>query len=105
MDGFGGDWQAFCRTPAGEIICGDGQNYTEIALRLNRLNKDGDPVGCGCGEGVFRDYVCPINVDSVAEQHGGNTTTFSISYYISTAPGTGSMSAFSAGPSLAMWYY
>jgi len=96
-------WETQCWTPAEEILCGDGRDYMKIAKELNR-QRDGHYFGCSCGEGVFGDWVCPVSTTLLTE---GDTykNSFSISYFISTAPGTGAMAAFSAWPILGMWYY
>merc|ERR550525_1157833 len=75
----------------------------KIAKALNR-RRDGHYFGCSCGEGALGDLVCPVTTNLLIK---GETykNSFSISYFISTAPGTGMMAAFSAWPILAMWYY
>merc|ERR1719330_826935 len=104
MDGAGGyEWQQWCWTPADKIICGDGQNYTELAMQLNRV-YEGKYYGCACGEGIFRDYVCPVYEDR-GSILWPPTTHFSISYFISTPSGTGAMAAFCIWPQVVMWHY
>jgi len=66
----------------------------EIAEKLGRWSTHGVLVGCGCGDGIFRDWSC-----------AAGTTSFSISYFISTAPGTGAMAALSAWPCIGAWFY
>mmetsp|Transcript_93839 Transcript_93839/g.236449 ORF Transcript_93839/g.236449 Transcript_93839/m.236449 type:complete len:311 (+) Transcript_93839:85-1017(+) len=83
-----------CETPAEEIQCGSGVSYVEIAEKLGRWSADGELVGCGCEDGIFRDWSCAVG-----------TTSFSISYFISTAPGTGAMAALSAWPCIGAWFY
>mmetsp|Transcript_140226 Transcript_140226/g.364466 ORF Transcript_140226/g.364466 Transcript_140226/m.364466 type:complete len:316 (+) Transcript_140226:48-995(+) len=83
-----------CETPAEEIQCGGGVSYVEIAEKLGRRNAAGMLVGCGCEDGILRDWSCAVG-----------TTSFSISYFISTAPGTGAMAALSAWPCIGMWFY
>merc|ERR1712019_273165 len=40
-----------CRTPANEIACGNGANYTELVLSLGLdRTKNGQMYGCGCGQ-------------------------------------------------------
>lgn len=83
-----------CKTPAEQITCGSGERYELVAARLGRLDADKALVGCGCEEGILRDWAC-----------AANTTSFSISYFISTAPGTGIMAALSFWPVIGMWIY
>lgn len=89
-----GEASRLCTTPASEITCGGGLSYTDVAERLGRRNGFGELVGCSCGEGPLRDWACP--------PEGGR---FSISYFISTPPGTGAMAAFSGWPILAQWIH
>jgi len=86
--------QALCETPAEEIQCGSGVSYVEIAERLDRRNANGTLIGCSCEDGFLRDYACAVG-----------TSSFSISYFISTAPGTGAMAALSTGPMIGAWFY
>uniref|UniRef100_A0A7S0AK55 Uncharacterized protein n=1 Tax=Pyrodinium bahamense TaxID=73915 RepID=A0A7S0AK55_9DINO len=86
--------QTLCRTPSEDIMCGDGANFTELAQRLGRQGENGRLYGCSCEEGILADWACAVDTDR-----------FSISYFISTAPGTGAMAALSAWPVLGMWRY
>jgi len=83
-----------CKTPADQIQCGNHESYVQIAEKLGRRNASGELIGCGCEEGIFRDWSCAVG-----------TTSFSVSYFISTAPGTGAMAALSAWPMLGSWSY
>jgi len=94
-----------CWLPAEHIWCGSGQNYTQLVfdLGLHHRIRDGKVYGCGCGEGVLGDWVCSTYfADSNTVP---DNIPFSISYFISSAPGTGAMAAFSAFPILSMWIY
>ncbi|CAK0893437.1 unnamed protein product [Prorocentrum cordatum] len=95
-------WPKLCKTPADQIHCGSLQNYTEIAVALGR-QVDGQYVGCGCGEGVLGDNACMVNIPQ--NYLAGKPDGFSVSYYIGTGPGTGSMAALSSLPILGMWGY
>jgi len=90
-----GEASRLCTTPAAEIECGNGVSYPDIAMKLGRRNRHGELVGCGCGEGPLADWACAPSSDG----------RFSISYFISTAPGTGTMAAFSAWPIMAQWIH
>lgn len=83
-----------CKTPADQITCGSGERYELVAARLGRRDAENALVGCGCEEGMLRDWAC-----------AANTGSFSISYFISTAPGTGIMAALSFWPMIGMWLY
>jgi len=83
-----------CETPADEIQCGNQANYVEIAEKLGRRNAAGELIGCSCEDGILRDWSC-----------AAGATSFSISYFISTAPGTGMMAALSAWPMIGAWFY
>mmetsp|Transcript_30297 Transcript_30297/g.87364 ORF Transcript_30297/g.87364 Transcript_30297/m.87364 type:complete len:346 (-) Transcript_30297:341-1378(-) len=90
-----GEVARLCGTPASQILCSNRGNYTDIALQFGRRNQRGELVGCGCGEGVLADWSCaPVEGER-----------FSISYFISTAPGTGAMAAFSAWPIMTQWIH
>eukprot|EP00933_Yihiella_yeosuensis_P008212 TRINITY_DN11354_c0_g2_i1.p1 TRINITY_DN11354_c0_g2~~TRINITY_DN11354_c0_g2_i1.p1 ORF type:complete len:311 (+),score=4.00 TRINITY_DN11354_c0_g2_i1:175-1107(+) len=97
-----GFYKELCTTPAEQVFCGDGQNYTEIAIALGR-QVDGRYVGCTCGEGIIADYVCPIS------QEGDITSLvtpqFSISYFIGTPNATGALAALTFFPLLFIWFY
>jgi len=82
-----------CETPARFIVCGDGSNYTETAVRLGRI-QDGEYLGCSCQDGILADWACAVD-------QGG----FSISYFISSAPGTGMLAALTAWPIISSWLY
>jgi len=96
-------WKAFCNTPADQISCGSGENYTDIAISLNRTTDGIHYWGCGCGEGLMGDHACMVNLpQNVAENKSDG---FSVSYFIGTPPATGAMSFFSSIPILSMWFY
>ncbi|CAE8620210.1 unnamed protein product, partial [Polarella glacialis] len=102
-----GAWRGTCWTPAEEIVCGDGANYTALAVELDRQRVvDGVAkyYGCGCGEAIFGDWPCMVMPLPVLAE-GKTVDGFSVSYYIGTAPATGLTAAFSAFPILSMWYY
>lgn len=83
-----------CQNPAEELQCGSGVSYVEIAEKLGRRDVDGALIGCSCEDGILRDWACAVG-----------TSSFSISYFISTAPGTGAMAALSAWPMIGAWFY
>lgn len=82
-----------CETPATLIQCGSGADYTAIAVKLNRTLR-GQYIGCGCDDGILGDWSCAVNVPC-----------FSLSYFVSSAPGTGCMAALTAWPVLSGWVY
>eukprot|EP00929_Paragymnodinium_shiwhaense_P087096 TRINITY_DN473_c0_g1_i2.p2 TRINITY_DN473_c0_g1~~TRINITY_DN473_c0_g1_i2.p2 ORF type:complete len:279 (-),score=51.90 TRINITY_DN473_c0_g1_i2:686-1522(-) len=95
-----GYWKELCFTPAEDIVCGDGQDYMEIAKRLGR-QRNGTYVGCGCGEGILGDWVCPVNLAFEPV----NARTFSISYFMGTPNATGLLAALTFIPLLSIWVY
>jgi len=86
--------RTLCTTPARDIKCGSGAPYVEIAELLGRRDANGTLVGCACEEGILRDWACAAGAPQ-----------FSISYFISTPPGTGAMAALSFWPILGQWYF
>lgn len=64
-----------CTVPAHEMHCTDGQNFTELALKYR-----GAAFGCGCGQGILGEGLCPMT-------SYGHT----LSDFVSTAPGLGGM--------------
>eukprot|EP00929_Paragymnodinium_shiwhaense_P087102 TRINITY_DN473_c0_g2_i1.p1 TRINITY_DN473_c0_g2~~TRINITY_DN473_c0_g2_i1.p1 ORF type:complete len:329 (-),score=34.39 TRINITY_DN473_c0_g2_i1:357-1343(-) len=96
-----GYWKELCVTPAEDIVCGDGQDYMEIATRLGRVHHYGTHVGCGHGAGIFGDWACPVNlaVEPVSAR------TFSISYLMGTPNATGLLAAVAFLPLLSIWGY
>lgn len=67
------------------VICSDNTSF---------YNKTGSLYGCGCGQGIFGQSVCPVC------DYG-----YTISSYIATAPATGLMACVSAFPSAAIWLF
>jgi len=70
-------------------------DYAAWAKKNGRVREDGSLWACSCEEGIFSDSVClPIYLKY-----------WSISHYISTAPGTGGIVAVTAFPILFVWMY
>lgn len=102
-------FERYCWTPAEYITCGANpktgfKTYQELVDDNENLSyryKNGKLYGCGCGEGIFADHVCPYIPP------GANFTnaSFGISQYIGTAPASGAMGAVSMVPITLMWYY
>jgi len=80
--------RGMCSVSASEIHCSDGQNFTELALRAR-----GTPIGCGCGEGVYGEGLCPMTF------YG-----YTLSDYVSTAPALGAMLGLGFFPLLGTWH-
>jgi hypothetical protein len=78
-----------CDAPASAFTCTNGEDFAELAMKYR-----GEAVGCGCGQGYLGEGLCPLF-------QGGYT----LSGFITTAPGVGALAAFSALPTTAMWYY
>jgi len=78
-----------CTVPAHEMYCTDGQDFATLAKKHR-----GAAVGCGCGQGIFGEGLCPVAKSG-----------FTISSFISTSTGTGLMAALTAVPSLSTWWY
>lgn len=113
------DYWETCHTPAEEIVCYGNKTFLEIAESYRgtwadrwREGKNGAPgryIGCGCGEGVYADWMCSI--ETVEKSFLGmppitnGVLGFTVSYYIGTAPTTGAMAGFSAFPIAAMWWH
>jgi hypothetical protein len=79
--------RGLCNVPAHEMHCTDGQNFTELALRYR-----GVPLGCGCGEGVYGEGLCPMT------SYG-----YTLSDFVSTAPSLGAMLGLGFFPLLGTW--
>jgi len=107
-------FENYCWTPAEHIVCGwnphtGHQTYKEIVDNNPNLSyrykSDGQGnrvlYGCGCGEGIFADYVCPY----VPPNADFSNVSYGISQYIGTAPASGAMGAVSMVPLTSMWYY
>lgn len=78
-----------CTVPANEMYCTDGQDFEALALQYR-----GAAVGCGCGQGIFGEALCPVAKSG-----------YTISALISTSTGTGLMAALTTVPNLATWWY
>jgi hypothetical protein len=79
--------RGMCSVSASEMHCADGQNFTELALRAR-----GTAIGCGCGEGVYGEGLCPMTF------YG-----YTLSDYVSTAPALGAMLGLGFFPLLGTW--
>lgn len=76
-----------CDTPAALMHCTNGQNFTELAIK-----KRGAPIGCGCGQGVLGEGLCPTT------EYG-----YTLSDYVSTEPGIAAMLGLGFFPLLGTW--
>eukprot|EP00930_Biecheleria_cincta_P088579 TRINITY_DN77831_c0_g1_i1.p1 TRINITY_DN77831_c0_g1~~TRINITY_DN77831_c0_g1_i1.p1 ORF type:complete len:400 (+),score=27.04 TRINITY_DN77831_c0_g1_i1:80-1201(+) len=76
-----------CTTPASELHCSNGQNFTELALKYR-----GVAVGCGCGQGVFGEGLCPMSY------YG-----FTLSEFVTTGPAIAAMLGLGFFPLLGTW--
>lgn len=76
-----------CVTPASEMHCTDGQNFTELALKYR-----GAAVGCGCGQGVLGEGLCPMT------SYG-----YTLSDFVSTSPAIAAMLGFGFFPIIGTW--
>mmetsp|Transcript_19687 Transcript_19687/g.42861 ORF Transcript_19687/g.42861 Transcript_19687/m.42861 type:complete len:348 (-) Transcript_19687:104-1147(-) len=76
-----------CVTPAQEMHCTDGQNFTALALKYR-----GVPLGCGCGQGILGEGLCPMT-------SYGHT----LSDFVSTAPGIAAMLGLGFFPLIGAW--
>lgn len=79
--------RGICDTPASEIQCTDGQNFTELALKYR-----GAPYGCGCGQGILGEGLCPMTF------YG-----FTLSDFVSTEPAIAAMLGLGFFPLLGTW--
>lgn len=79
--------RGLCNVPAAEMHCTDGQNFTELALKHR-----GAAIGCGCGEGIYGEGLCPMT------SYG-----YTLSDYVSTAPSLGAMLGLGFFPLLGTW--
>lgn len=95
-----------CTTPTWQmmendgIYCVNGADLTQLATEHQRFNRNGDPVACGCGEGIFGEDICPLGFAG-HPKIGGAT----VSNYIGTPTGAGSWTIISAGPIAMAWIY
>lgn len=76
-----------CDTDASLMVCSDGQNFTALAMKYR-----GKPVGCGCGQGVLGEGLCPMT------SYG-----YTLSDYVSTEPGIAAMLGLGFFPLLGTW--
>lgn len=79
--------EGLCDTPAHEITCSDGKNFTALALKFR-----GTPYGCACGQGILGEGLCPMTA------YG-----YSLNTYVSTAPALGTLMGFGAFPLMGTW--
>lgn len=82
-----------CTANGRDTECTNMDDYATWALENGRVREDGSIWACSCEEGVFADSVCLPH------------KYWSISHYISTAPGTGGLVAVTAFPILFVWMY
>lgn len=76
-----------CDTDAKYIHCTDGQNFTELALKARGKAK-----GCGCGQGVLGEGLCPMT------SYG-----YTLSDFVSTEPAIATMLGLGFFPLLGTW--
>merc|ERR1712187_1054781 len=76
-----------CITPAKEFHCTDGRNFTELALKYR-----GVALGCGCGQGVLGEGLCPMT------SYG-----YTLSDFVSTPPAIAAMLGFGTLPIIGTW--
>jgi hypothetical protein len=76
-----------CDTEAKYMHCSDGQNFTELALKYR-----GKAVGCGCGQGVLGEGLCPMT------SYG-----YTLSDFVSTEPSIAAMLGLGFFPLLGTW--
>jgi len=97
---------ATCATPTWELMrsqnisCMNGADLTKLARAAGRLNWKGEPVACGCGQGVFGEDICPLGFLGQINSQG-----YTVSNYIGTAPGAAAFVLFMTGPSAMAWVY
>jgi len=84
-----GDYKrpGMCDTEAKYMHCTDGQNFTELALKYR-----GEAVGCGCGQGVLGEGLCPMT------SYG-----YTLSDFVSTEPAIAAMLGLGFFPLLGTW--
>lgn len=80
--------KGMCDTPASQFHCTDGQNFTALAIKYR-----GRPFGCGCGQGVLGEGLCPMT------SYG-----YTLSDYVSTTPSLAAMLGFSFFPIIGSWF-
>lgn len=76
-----------CSVPPAQMQCYGGRNFAELAAASGRRG------GCGCGQGVLGEALCPVY------DYG-----YQISGLTATAFGTGTTAVVSAVPCAAMWW-
>lgn len=76
-----------CTTPAQELHCTNGENFTELALKYR-----GVALGCGCGQGVLGEGLCPMTAY-------GHT----LSDFVSTGPSIAAMLGLGFFPLQGAW--
>lgn len=76
-----------CNTAGEEMHCTNGANFTELALKYR-----GQDVGCGCGEGVYGEGLCPMTM------YG-----YTLSDYVSSPPALGAMLGLGFFPLMGTW--
>jgi len=76
-----------CDTEAKYMHCTDGQNFTKLALKYR-----GKAVGCGCGQGVLGEGLCPMT------SYG-----YTLSDFVSTEPAIAAMLGLGFFPLLGTW--
>jgi hypothetical protein len=84
-----------CTADGKQTECTNMDDYAAWARENGRVRKDNSTWACSCEEGVFSDSVC---LPSYLQY-------WSISHYISAAPGTGGLVAVTAFPILFVWMY
>mmetsp|Transcript_52416 Transcript_52416/g.125221 ORF Transcript_52416/g.125221 Transcript_52416/m.125221 type:complete len:357 (-) Transcript_52416:147-1217(-) len=78
-----------CTRPASDFECSNGQNFTELALQHR-----GVAIGCGCGEGVFGEALCPFA-----------PWGYTLSDIITTSVAAGILGGLSIVPLAMSWQY
>lgn len=85
--GYSNHRAGICITPADQFVCADGQNFTALAMKYR-----GVPFGCGCGEGVLGEGLCPMTF------YG-----YTLSDFVSTEPAIAAMLGLGFFPLLGTW--
>lgn len=95
-----------CTFPTSELMrtqnisCVNGADLTKLAREAGRFNIKGQPVACGCGQGVFGEDICPLGFLGQPSMGG-----FTLSNYIGTPTGSAAFVLFSIGPTAMAWIY
>lgn len=82
------------------ITCVNGADLTQLARDAGRLNRDGEPAVCGCGQGIFGEDICPLGFLDRPKMGG-----FTVSNYIGTPTASAAFILFSVGPTAMAWIY